>query len=216
MFVLSGPSGAGKSTVIGRMFELGLVDPETVQFSVSHTDRKAREGEVDGRDYHFISTELFREMIAEERFLEWAVVHGDLKGTAEDEVEPRLEAGFDVLLDVDVQGALQILERRPDSVSIMLLPPDYGSLSQRLQGRGSEDASERARRLSVSLSEIKKYEHYDCVIINEESDRASTELAAVIVHRRLRLERNRSRIERLVREFERSFQREAQHGSFIP
>ena len=189
LFVLSAPSGTGKTTMIQRMMEDGLGELPDFVFSVSHTTRAPRRGELDGRDYHFVDQGVFERMISEDRFLEWALVHGQYKGTSRDEVMPRLAAGVDVLLDIDVQGAEQVIERHPEAVSIFIMPPSHRALERRLTERALDEPAQIRRRLSVSVSEIACYRRYQYVIINDDLDRASQALAAIILEKRHRLAR---------------------------
>ncbi len=206
LFIVSAPSGAGKTTLIQNLMNR----PEglgRLEFSVSHTTRAPRLGERDGREYHFVSPADFQVMVEKDRFLEWARVHGNLYGTSRDEVDPRLEAGVDVLLDIDVQGAEQVLARRPEAQSIFVLPPSYADLERRLRGRNLDGAADIARRLDVSLSEIKRYPNYRYVIINRDATRASEALAAIILEKRSRRERMDASVSEVVADFERALRR---------
>ena len=189
LVILSGSSGTGKTTVIRAMLETWPQDFGNLVFSVSHTTRPARRGEVDGKDYHFVDRRVFERMVSEDRFLEWAVVHGELKGTSREEVLPRLESGIDVLLDIDVQGGEQVMEHYPEAVSIFVLPPSYEVLESRLKGRGLDTNAQIRRRLAVSLWEMERYRRYQYVMINDDVERASRVLAAIILEKRHRLER---------------------------
>lgn len=201
LFVLSGSSGAGKTTLIQRLLDSDNEDLAGLEFSVSYTTRPPRRGEVDGRDYHFIDADTFRDMIAADRFLEWAEVHNEYKGTTVDEVDPRLDRGVDVILDIDVQGAEKVLAQRPRSHSIFIIPPSFSDLERRLKGRGLDDPDEIERRLAVSLWEIKRYRLYDYVIINDNADRASDALAAIFLEKRHRLERAEPGIAEVLADF---------------
>ena len=201
LFVLSAPSGTGKTTLIRSLLDGGLEGFGELYFSVSHTTREARDGEVDGRDYHFVDGETFRQMIVSDRFLEWAEVHRHYYGTANEEVLPRLEAGLDVIMDVDVQGAERVLKSYPQAHSIFIMPPSYADLQRRLAQRGLEDADEVARRLAVSLWEIKRYNEYQYVIINDDVERAADVLAAIILEKRHRLSRIGHRAEQVLSSF---------------
>jgi guanylate kinase len=209
LFIVSAPSGAGKTTLIGAlMARPEALDP--LEFSVSHTTRAPRAGEQDGREYHFVTRERFAGMVDDGRFLEWAEVHGNLYGTSRDEVDPRLERGIDVLLDIDVQGAEQVLARRPEAQSIFVLPPSYEDLERRLRGRALDGDADIARRLDVSLSEIKRYSLYGYVIINRDAALASEALAAIILEKRCRRDRMEGRVGEVVADFERSLRRAAE------
>ena len=140
-------------------------------------------------------------MIAEDRFLEWAVVHGELKGTSRDAVLPRLEAGIDVLLDIDVQGAKQVLDRYPEAVSIFIMPPSHRALQERLTGRALDAPEQIRRRLDVSISEIACYRRYQYVIINDDLEKASQSLAAIILEKRHRIARMDEELSRVLAGF---------------
>src|SRR4029453_15377469 len=208
LFIVSAPSGAGKTTLIGRLMARQDVLGR-LEFSVSHTTRAPRQGERDGREYHFVTKPVFESMAAGNRFLEWAVVHGNLYGTSLDEVDPRLDRGVDVVLDIDVQGAEQVLARRPDAQSIFVLPPSFDALARPLRGRALDGAADISRRLDVSLSEIKRYAGYRYVIINRDAALASEAMAAIILEKRCRRERMDERVAGVVADFERARRR---HG----
>jgi guanylate kinase len=201
LFIVSAPSGGGKTTLIRRL--LASSDPGLagIAFSVSYTTREPRRGEREGEDYHFVAERRFRDMIANDEFLEWAEVHNSYYGTARDQVEPRLEAGLDVILDIDVQGAERVLHQRPDAHGIFILPPSYEDLERRLRQRGLDDPEQIARRLAVSLWEIRRYDLYEYAIINDDADRASAALAAIFLEKRHRLERAKPRVVRLLEAF---------------
>lgn len=202
LFILSAPSGTGKTTLIRGMMEGALSGFGGIAFSVSHTTRKPRGGEVDGRDYHFADHATFQRMIAGDRFLEWAEVHNHYYGTSKDEVFPRLEQGIDVLMDIDVQGAERVLARYPEAHSIFIMPPSYEVLESRLRRRALDSEQEIARRLAVSLWEIRRYDRYRYVIINDDAHRASDVLAAIILEKRHRLERMRARVDDILKDFQ--------------
>ena len=201
LFILSAPSGAGKTTLINSVLEGvpgrfgGLV------FSVSHTTRKPRAGEVPDEDYHFVDRETFQQMMADEEFLEWAEVHENYYGTSYQEVFPRLEAGVDVLMDIDVQGAERVLARYPEASSIFVMPPSFEALKERLRSRGLDDPQEISRRLAVSIWEIKRYRQYEHVIINDDAERAGEALASIILERRYRRERMEEAVQEVLEDF---------------
>lgn len=201
LFILSAPSGAGKTTLIQNLLNGGPRCPG-LAFSVSHTTRKPRPGEVDGRDYHFVDQATFERMIVDDRFLEWAEVHQCFYGTSVDEVFPRLAQGLDVLLDIDVQGTERVLERHPEAHSIFVLPPSYEALAARLAQRGLDDPEQISRRLAVSLWEIKRYDRYRYVIINDDRERASEALVAIILEKRHRRERIEGRVLEILKSFQ--------------
>lgn len=200
LFLLSAPSGAGKTTLIRNLID-SLTDSGSMEFSVSHTTRRPRLGEIDGKDYHFVEKQLFQRMIAEDLFLEWAEVHGNYYGTSVAAVMPFLEQGIDVVVDLDVQGAERLMHRFPAAYSIFILPPSYADLVQRLEGRRLDGADEIARRLAVSLWEIKRFDRYQYVIINDDAARASQALAAIVLEKRCRLARMHSRVEAILADF---------------
>lgn len=202
LFILSAPSGAGKTTLINNLTKAGFWQLDGLAFSVSYTTRSPRQGEVDGRDYHFVDHATFLEMIDAHRFLEWAQVHGNFYGTAKDEVFPRLEQGIDVLLDIDVQGAERVMQRHPEAHGIFVMPPSYGDLEKRLRGRGLDDPDEIARRLAVALSEMTRYDRYRYVIINDDVQRASSVLAAIILEKRHRQPRMLGRVHEILNDFQ--------------
>ncbi|HEX4964715.1 MAG TPA: guanylate kinase [Thermoanaerobaculia bacterium] len=202
LFILSAPSGAGKTTLIQSLMAGGLNGFGGVEFSVSHTTRKPRAGEVDGKDYHFVDPGTFQSMIAAGAFLEWARVHDNYYGTARGEVFPRLERGIDVVLDIDVQGAEQVLANVPQAHGIFVMPPSYAALESRLRSRGKDDTQTIARRLAVSLEEVRRYDRYHYVIINEDARRASEVLAAIILEKRHRRERMQPRVQEILQDFQ--------------
>lgn len=201
LFILSAPSGSGKTTLVRSLLGGGLGMGE-LAFSVSHTTRRPRGDEVDGRDYHFVSTATFQGMIAADQFLEWAEVHSNYYGTAWAEVTPRLEAGTDVLMDIDVQGAERVVARYPETHSIFVMPPSYEVLQQRLSQRGLDDPQEIARRLAVSRWEMRRSDRYKYVIINDDARRASAALSAIIVEKRFRQEHMRGRVQEILKDFQ--------------
>ncbi len=202
LFILSAPSGAGKTTLIQSLVAGGFADLGELAFSVSHSTRKPRQGELDGRDYHFVDRVLFEAMVEADAFLEWARVHDNFYGTSREEVFPRLERGIDVLLDIDVQGAEQVMARCPQAHGIFVLPPSYQDLERRLRSRGLDDDPTIAKRLAVSLTEIERYDRYQYVIINDDARRASEVLAAIILEKRHRRERMKARVQEILHDFQ--------------
>jgi len=175
LLIISSPSGAGKTTLSGRLLQAvpGLL------FSVSHTTRKPRAGEQDGREYHFVDREGFRGLISKGAFLEWAEVHSNLYGTSRAEVERAREARG-ILFDVDHQGARQIKSVRPDAVAVFILPPSMAVLKERLKGRASEDDAAVEARFRVARSEIEHYGLFDYVIMNDDLERATEQLVSIV------------------------------------
>jgi guanylate kinase len=205
LFILSAPSGTGKTTLIRSMMSGGTGALGGLVFSVSHTTRAPRRGEVDDADYHFVDRAAFEQMIGAGRFLEWAEYNDNLYGTSWEEVLPRLAAGTDVILDIDVQGAERVMQQHPEAIGIFVMPPSFAVLRERLSGRSLDDDRARQRRLAVSLCEIRRYKLYQHVIINDDAARASEALAAVILARRQRRERMEERAEAVLRDFETAF-----------
>jgi guanylate kinase len=189
LYIVSAPSGAGKTTLVSGLI---ATDP-LVRKSVSYTTRKPRAGEENGRDYHFISEEEFGRMRAQGEFLETARVHGNLYGTSRRAVERECAAGYDVLLEIDWQGAAQIRSIKPDAVSIFILPPSIEALEKRLRGRGQDSAEVIAGRVAAARGEISHVREFDYVIINEEFNRAAQDLISIIRAERLRLPRQLAR-----------------------
>jgi guanylate kinase len=192
LFVVSSPSGGGKGTLIQRVLDV----VPNLSYSVSFTTRAPRPGEVNGREYFFISREVFDEMVAGGEFLEWACVHGNYYGTAKRQVVEETAAGIDIVLEVDVQGAESVRQLLLDSVSIFILPPSYEVLKNRLIARGTDTPEELDVRLRNAPKELRQYSAYDYVIINDEVGRAAAQLASIIYAERA----NRVRQEKLVRE----------------
>lgn len=189
LFIVSGPSGAGKTTLIrgvrDQLHDLGIA----LYFSVSHTTRRARTGEIPGVSYYFVSEEEFEGMVRKGEFLEWAHVHAHRYGTSRAEVIDRLKAGVDVILDIDYQGAKQIAidpELEPRSLSIFIFPPSLEALRQRLTGRGLNTEQEIDLRLRKAIDEIGEgKDFYKYIIINDDLDVATECLKAAIIARKL-------------------------------
>jgi len=182
LFVVAAPSGAGKSSLVKSLLEL---DSHLV-VSISHTTRKPRGQEQDGREYHFVSEPEFRKMIADGEFVEWAEVHGNLYGTSRGAIEDRITHGHDVLLEIDWQGALQIKRLFPNAVLIFLLPPSWDELLLRLQRRGEDDPEVIARRMGEARKEVAQASHFDFVIINVLFETALFDLKAIVHSQRLK------------------------------
>jgi guanylate kinase len=185
VIVVSGPSGAGKSTVLSRV----LAEMDRLRFSVSHTTRAPRPGERDGVEYHFVAAAEFRSLMAQGGFLEWAEVHGDLKGTGRGEYERAEQDQVDLLLDLDVQGAAQLRLKFPDAVTAFIMPPSREALAERLRGRGSDSGASLARRLADAAEEIGLYREYQHVIINDDVERSVLSLQSIIRAARCRTAR---------------------------
>jgi guanylate kinase len=182
LFVVAAPSGAGKSSLVKSLLEL---DSHLV-VSVSHTTRRPRGQEQDGREYHFIDQKAFRQMIADGEFFEWAEVHGNLYGTSRGEVQKRIASGQDVVLEIDWQGAVQIKKIFPNAVLIFILPPSYEELAQRLNRRGEDHPEVIAQRLANARHEVAQARHFDFVIINALFETAVFDLKTVVHSQRLK------------------------------
>jgi guanylate kinase len=178
LLIISSPSGAGKTTLTRRL----LQEFSEFRFSVSHTTRRPRANEVDGQDYHFVDEKSFRTIIDENGFAEWAEVHGNLYGTSVTEIElARAADKVGVLFDVDYQGARQIKEKFPHAIGVFILPPSMDELRRRLDDRGSDEADSRRRRFDKAREEIGHYPFFDYMIVNDELQRALTELRGIIL-----------------------------------
>jgi guanylate kinase len=174
--VVAAPSGTGKTTVCR---ELVRRDPGLV-FSVSHTTRPRRAGEVDGRDYHFVGEAAFRRMQAAGEFLEWAVYNDHLYGTSFAAIDAPLASGRDVVLEIEVQGARQVRARRADARLLFLLPPSVAALEARLRGRGTDSAEEIEKRLRVARSELAAAPEFDYAVVNDDLERCVQAVLAIV------------------------------------
>jgi guanylate kinase len=197
LFVVSSPSGGGKGTLIQRV----LNKVPNLSYSVSFTTRAPRSGEVDGREYFFITPEEFEQMVAGNEFLEWAHVHGKLYGTARQQVVREIHAGRDIILEVDVQGAASVRKLVQDSVSIFILPPSFEVLKRRLQARGTDSPEELDLRLRNAPRELKDYSAFEYLIFNDDVDRAAEQMTAIVHAERARLSRQEARVKRVVEAF---------------
>jgi guanylate kinase len=200
LFIVSSPSGAGKTTLIHAVMADPLVGP-TLHFSVSHTTRAPRLNEVHGREYYFVSNDEFQALVESDGFLEHAVVHRHLYGTSRREVEPRLDAGLDVIVDIDVQGSRQVRSRIPEAVKIMIFPPSLETLVGRLTARNSEDEESARVRLNAARREMAEFGEYDYAIINDRLEVAADELRSIIVARHVSRHRQRERLEAILKGF---------------
>ncbi|MCK4838656.1 MAG: guanylate kinase [Desulfobulbaceae bacterium] len=189
LYIVSAPSGAGKTTILKPV----MADLPALSFSVSHTTRPPRAGEIDGQDYHFVNRADFTRMRNNHEFLEFAEVHGNLYGTSLKAVISQLDSGTDVILDIDVQGARQIKANKDiHPVTIFIVPPSLAELKKRLTGRATDTEETIRLRLENSLKEMASLDLYDHVIINDELDEAIEMVKAVILAARSRAKRNRS------------------------
>ncbi len=197
LFVISAPSGSGKSSLARGL----LRAVPGLEFSVSHTTRPRRPGEEDGREYHFVDEAAFDAMAAGGGFLEWARVFGHRYGTGRVAVNRALEAGRDLLLDIDVQGARQVRESGMPSVSIFVLPPSFSDLEARLRSRGSEDEDELHRRLAQARREAEEFRSYDYLVINDRLERCVEDLRSVVTAERRRVSRAEGEAGRILATF---------------
>ena len=182
LVIVSGPSGAGKSTIISRVSKLR----SDIRFSVSATTRAPREGEVDGVNYYFKTQEEFWEMIKADAFLEHAEYVGNSYGTPTAPVDENIAAGFTVILDIEVQGAAQIMEKRPDAVTVFLCPPSLEELERRLRSRGTDSEEKIRDRLMAAHREYAQAHKYGYIIVNDDADTAVSELDAILTAERCR------------------------------
>jgi guanylate kinase len=189
LYIVAAPSGAGKSSIVNAV----LKRVDGVALSISYTSRAPRPGERHAQHYHFISKPEFERMIAEGQFFEYALVHGDYKGTASDSVLPLLEKGLDVLLEIDWQGARQVRQRIPEAKSIFILPPSKQALEMRMRNRGQDSEQVIAQRLAAAREEMSHFHEFDYVVVNEHFDQAVQEVTAIFSAQRLQLEQQRAR-----------------------
>jgi len=180
--VISAPSGAGKTSLC-RAITNSL---ENLTHSISYATRKPRPGEIDGRDYYFVSPERFQEMVRAGDFAEWAEVHSNLYGTSRRVLDDLIGKGIDVILDIDTQGAKQIKTKYGTAVYIFIMPPSLEILEERLRNRKSDHEDEIRKRMRQALEEIKDCSMYDYIIVNRDFDRALTELRSIIIAERCR------------------------------
>lgn len=194
LIIVSGPSGAGKGTICKE-----LIDRDgSILVSVSATTRQPRNGEVDGVSYHFLTRERFKQMILEDGFLEHACVYDNYYGTPKDFVVEQITQGKNVLLEIDIQGALQVKKKYPEGIFIFILPPSMKTLKSRIEGRGSETPESLKKRLSCAYSEIELIKNYDYFIVNDTVDHATDVLQAIITAEKCRVDAD---IEEIVRRF---------------
>ncbi|MGA2585712.1 MAG: guanylate kinase [Candidatus Aminicenantales bacterium] len=196
LFIITGPSGCGKSTIIRHVMR----DLRNVRFSVSHTTRPKRPSEQEGRDYHFATKPEFERMIAKEQFVEWAVVHGHYYGTSKKEIASKGK-NSDLVLDIDIQGARQIMSRRDGAVFVFILPPVFKELRRRLKERGEDRRDAIEERLRTAKKEIRHYVLFDYIVINNKLDRAVLELESIILGSRCRLAVRKPEIKSILRSF---------------
>ena len=182
LYVFSAPSGAGKTSLVKALLE----KTEAIGVSVSHTTRDPRPGEENGKDYNFVSQDEFKSLIDQNAFLEHAQVFDNFYGTSQIWVESELAAGRDVILEIDWQGAQQIRQQMPDTVTVFILPPSREELHSRLTGRGQDSEETIERRMRDAVSEMSHYNEFDYIIINDDFEQALEQLRSVVLARRQR------------------------------
>ena len=185
LFIISGPSGAGKGTICKR-----LIDETKVEISVSMTTRQPRAGEVEGKSYYFTTKENFLKEVEADGFLEWAEVYGNYYGTPKAKVDEKLAAGIDVVLEIDIQGALNVKEVYPDGIFIFILPPSMSELRKRITGRGSETEESLRLRLSQTLKEVSYIDKYDYCVVNGELEEAVARVKSIVIAEHSRVSQN--------------------------
>lgn len=198
LFIITSPSGGGKGTLIKKV----LPSVEGLSYSVSYTTRERREGEIDGVHYFFVDADRFKELVAGDEFLEYAVVHGNFYGTSRSQVERETDEGHDIILEIDVQGAENVQQRMPGAIGIFILPPSYEVLKERLTERNTETAADLEVRLKNAREEVREVFEFDYVVVNDEVERAAAELRSIILAERLRRDRQTTRINDILDSFE--------------
>lgn len=181
LYIISAPSGAGKTSLVKQL----KADMDKLVVSVSHTTRDMRNGEINGKDYYFVSVDEFKSMIEAQAFLEHAQVFDNFYGTAQKTVEHNLAQGLDVILEIDWQGAQQVRKMLPDSLSIFILPPSIAVLKQRLQNRGQDNDEVIARRMRDAVTEMSHYPEFDYLVVNDDFNLALNQLKSIITANRL-------------------------------
>lgn len=189
LYIISAPSGAGKTSLISALLE----NLEGAEMAVSHTTRKPREGEVNGKHYHFVDANDFLDGVHNNEFLEHANVFGNHYGTSKKAVEDILEKGIDVILEIDWQGAQQVRDLMPDALSIFILPPSKEELESRLRGRGTDTDEVIAKRLGQSVDDIQHYSEFDYVVINDAFEESVEILKSIFIANRARKEQQQVR-----------------------
>ncbi|AWB66813.1 guanylate kinase [Saccharobesus litoralis] len=178
LYVVSAPSGAGKSSLIKAYLE--QQNDKLTGVSVSHTTREPRPGEENGKHYHFVTQDEFKQLIEQQAFFEWAEVFGNFYGTSKLAIDEQLNNGIDVFLDIDWQGARQVKQAMPQSKTIFILPPSKAELERRLTGRGQDSAETIAKRMDKAQSEMSHFNEFDYVIINDDFDQALSDMTAIL------------------------------------
>ena len=198
LIIISSPSGGGKGTLIKEI----LKRTPAIGYSVSYTTRPAREGEENGRDYLFVSYQEFSDLIKQGEFLEYAEVHGNFYGTSKTRVDHEIENGRDVILEIDVQGAENIVKGFPEAVSIFILPPTFEILRDRLTKRATETNENLALRLKNSFGEVQKFKDFQYIVINDDKEKATADLQTIILAERLKRVRQTEAIQGILDSFD--------------
>ncbi len=194
LFIIAAPSGCGKTTLVDAL----LKNSEHLYLSVTHTTRKPRVGEVDGVNYHFISKTDFKKMILNKEFVEHAEVFGNLYGSSREKIQENLNKNIDVILEIDWQGARQVKANMPNAISIFILPPSKKSLLERLKGRGQDDDETIKNRMSDAENQMKHYDEFDYLVINDIFDDALSNLKTIIHHTNENLNKSELTLEKQV------------------
>ena len=176
LFVVAGPSGVGKGTIIKELIK----ENENLKYSVSSTTRKPRPGEIDGINYNFLSQNEFKNAIEKGQFLEWAIYNGNYYGTNQSTVNEALKNGKSIILEIEIQGAIQIMEKCPEAVFIFILPPSYEELEKRLRGRNTEDEQTILNRLKITKKEMEIGEKFKYKIVNDDVENAVAQVKSII------------------------------------
>ena len=194
LFIIAAPSGCGKTTLVDAL----LKNSEDLYLSVTHTTRKPRVGEVDGVNYHFITKTDFKKMIVNTEFVEHAEVFGNLYGSSREKIQENLNKNIDVILEIDWQGARQVKANMPNAISIFILPPSKKSLLERLKGRGQDDDETIKNRMSDAENQMKHYDEFDYLVINDIFDDALSNLKTIIHHTNENLNKSELTLEKQV------------------
>lgn len=190
LFVVSAPSGAGKTSLVRALLE----DDADLQLSVSYTTRARRSGEIDGQHYHFVDQDTFEQMVAADAFVEYARVFGNAYGTAAATLRETLDDGQDLLLEIDWQGARQVRQRFPESVSVFIVPPSLPALDARLRGRGQDSDAVIRERMDKARDELSHWSEYQYLVVNDRFDQALSELRSIVTAERLRTAQQAARL----------------------
>lgn len=198
LYIITSPSGGGKGTLIEKV----LPTVENLSYSVSYTTRERRIDETHGKQYFFVSLDEFKELIESNEFLEFAEVHKNFYGTSNSQVEREIDAGNDIILEIDVQGAEAVKKKLPNSVGIFILPPSFQVLSKRLIERNTENREDLTVRLNNAKEEVKRFSEFDYIVVNDEIEKAAADLKAIILAERLKPDRQIYRIQDILNTFE--------------